>query len=525
MSGRVTILQDRFSFIPHAYLMGMIIFLWISLAAWAISSPIGASPDEDFHQTHIYCAANLGEQCQPNGKRYGHCFSMRPLVSASCSTYSELKTPLATQINWAQYPPLYYKTMSWLVGDTLSATTVFVRLANVTLAIFFLLGSIAFSQPILRPAIALSWMFASMPVGMYFMSSMNPSAWVIISIASIWGPLLTLLRPNFLNYQQYQITKSEHSGIDKIYVSRLIFILLAAIFGLGSRSEAVIWLPLTILIMFGLCLPSNFYVYKNKISRLTLFVIISFLILLSLVFIQFGLIRLKIVLSTIESLNSLISNYFSIMNWSMVQHTFNILAGAIGLPGVPGSGLGTHDVPVPAIAIVFIGYGLSGCFLLTLQKPFTRKILLLSLLMAFILIITSFLWTLHNWDYLQPRYFLPIFYVLLGIALLPHRDKTPGTKSQWATMLIGLVIANSLILLSILLRFMHGLVYQKSRYPLTPNAPDIDPSRLFTQEIPNWWWKELPLSPSDIWIVGSLSFALSMFFLWKWLEKSFATEG
>jgi hypothetical protein len=354
---------------------------------------------------------------------------------------------------------------------------------------------------------------------------MNPSAWVIISIASIWGPLLTLLRPNFLNYQQYQITKSEHSGIDKIYVSRLIFILLAAIFGLGSRSEAVIWLPLTILIMFGLCLPSNFYVYKNKISRLTLFVIISFLILLSLVFIQFGLIRLKIVLSTIESLNSLISNYFSIMNWSMVQHTFNILAGAIGLPGVPGSGLGTHDVPVPAIAIVFIGYGLSGCFLLTLQKPFTRKILLLSLLMAFILIITSFLWTLHNWDYLQPRYFLPIFYVLLGIALLPHRDKTPGTKSQWATMLIGLVIANSLILLSILLRFMHGLVYQKSRYPLTPNAPDIDPSRLFTQEIPNWWWKELPLSPSDIWIVGSLSFALSMFFLWKWLEKSFATEG
>jgi hypothetical protein len=504
----------------------MAVFLWIALAAWALSSPIGASPDEDFHQTHIYCATNPSDQCQLNGKRYGHCFTMRPLASASCSVYSDLKAPIATLVNWAQYPPFYYKAMSWFVGDTLSATTVFVRLANATLAIFFLLGSIALSQPVLRPAIALSWIFATMPVGMYFMSSMNPSAWVVISIASIWGPLLTLLRPNFLNQQQLQMTTElKPKGISKIWVYRSIFIFFTAALGLGSRSEAMIWLPLTMLVMIGLCIPSHFSAYIKIISRPTLLAIVFLLILLSIVVFQFGLVRLKIFLPITVELDSLISNYFSLMSWSMVQHVFNILAGAIGMPGVPGSGLGTHDVPVPAIAIVFIGYGLSGCFLIALQKSFSRKILMLCLLISLVLIITSFLWTLHNWDYLQPRYFLPILYVLLGIALLPNGDRTPGSKFQWATMLIGLVIANSLILLSILLRFMFGVVYQKSRYPLTPNAPDIDPSRLFTQEIPNWWWKELPLSPSDIWIVGSLSFALSMFFLWKWLEKSFATEG
>jgi len=102
--------------------------------------------------------------------------------------------------------------------------------------------------------------------------------------------------------------------------------------------------------------------------------------------------------------------------------------------------------------------------------------------------------------------------------LLPDKGSLSGSKLQWSSVLISLVIANTIVLLSLGLRFLHGIVYQKSRFPLTPNAPDINPSRLFSDTLPNWWWTDFSLSPSDLWLIGSFSFALSILLLWKWLQ-------
>lgn len=498
------------------FLLLAIFFLWITLFFWAVSSPIGASPDEDFHQTHIYCASGKSVECFNDGYRFAHCFSMSPTVSASCANYTELTVPMATKVEWSHYPPLYFNALSWFVGDTLSATTLNVRLVNITLAVVFLLCSILLSQPNLRPAIFVSWIVASMPFGFYFMSSFNPSSWLIISIASLWGPLFTLTNSILLSNENY---------FHKISVFRSIFILLAAGLGLGSRSEAMIWTPLTVLTILIICFissPNKLSFVKKYFSNQMLMVTSIFFIILWLIF-QLDIFQRQRV-GLFAQLDTLFINYIAKMNWQMVQHTFNILLGVTGLPGVPGSGIGTHDVPVPAMAIIFIGYAISSCLLIGLNMPSKRKIFVVLGLIFIIFFITSFLWSLHNWDYLQPRYFLPMFYVILGIILLSNGKYFLGNKWQWGSVLAGLVIANSLTLLSMLLRYMHGLVYQKSRYPLTPNAPDIDPSRLFTQQMPNWWWKDLPFSPSDVWIIGSVSFAFSMLFLWKWLDRSFANE-
>ena len=369
--------------------------MWVTLAAWALSSPIGASPDEDFHQTMMYCVAGKTDKCIPNGARHGHCFSMEPKLSASCENYAILVEPKATLFSNAQYPPLYFKAMSLFVGDNLSATTMAVRLANVTLTILFALGSICLSHASYRPAIALSWIICSMPFGMYFLSSLNPSAWIMISIAAVWGPMLTLLN--------FGIYDSQSKAISKQSLPRILFVLIAAALGLGSRSEALFLLPLTIITLFLYSALENSK-FKNKFfSSFNALTALFFISILAFVFIFYGLPKLAMFLPKTQSVSELIANYFHKISWLMVQNVFNTLVGITGMPGIPGSGIGTHDVPVPAMGFIFIGYALAGCIFISLMDVNRKKFITLAFLSLAILFITSFLWTLHDWDVLQPR--------------------------------------------------------------------------------------------------------------------------
>lgn len=484
------------------------ILTWITLAAWALSSPIGASPDEDFHQTMLYCAGAKTERCHEAGARYGHCYTMRPTVSANCSNYAKLSEPKATQVVLGHYPPLYYKFMAFFIGDNLSTTTILVRLANVTLMVIFALGSIILTHRSYKPALGISWLVASMPTGVYFFSSLNPTAWIVISIASVWGPFLSLFQSN---------------SIKLLNICRILFIILASILGVGSRGEAIIWIPLTFITLLILILSFQISLNKKRIIRFAFLII---LLLLPLFFLlgQYTSQKIASFLVQTNSFGLALEKYVYLFKWPLIQNTFNILFGVTGIPGVPGSGLGTHDVPVPAMAFIFIAYALCSCIVVGITRLYMRKVIAISFLVLSILIITSFLWTLQNWEYLQGRYFLPMLFPLIGLFLLSKDATFVGTKWQWLTVLMSLAIANCLVLLSISLRFMYGVVYQSTRYPLTPNAPDINPSRLFVDRVPSWWWPNFPFDPSDLWIIGSVCFASLMVIIWRWLCKDYFNE-
>lgn len=502
------------------YVLTAAILLWLTLGAWALSSPIGASPDEDFHQTMIYCTANKTEKCLDLGTRYGHCFTMNPSASADCSNYSHLTSPKATFTLWTQYPPLYFKVMSLFVGDTLSITTMAVRLFNVSLTVIFSIGSILLSSKEIRPAVVMAWLVASMPTGLYFLSSLNPTSWIVMSIAAIWGPLLSLLKPDNTIINSKVNIKNKYF-LDQVFIMRIIFVLSAASIGFGSRGEALLWFPLVIIGLIIFCVPVNFIKKHTKLSWPSILVLLIIIGMFTITVNEYGIQKFMRFFLISDSLIVTLEHYLDVLTWPLIQHTFNILIGVTGLPGVPGSGLGTHDVPVPAMAIIFIGYSLSACLMIALLKPYKSKLLALGFIILSVLFITSFLWSLQNWDYLQGRYFLPMLYPLIGLFLISKDNDIAGNKWQWASILISLAIANSLILLSIILRFMHGVKYQITRYPLTPNAPDINPERAFTQDLPLWWWPELSLSPSDLWIIGSLSFTLLMLIIWRWICESY----
>ncbi len=50
----------------------------VALAAWAVASPVGASPDEDYHLAMLYCALAklnammLSAASRPHGKPLAH---------------------------------------------------------------------------------------------------------------------------------------------------------------------------------------------------------------------------------------------------------------------------------------------------------------------------------------------------------------------------------------------------------------------------------------------------------------------
>lgn len=489
------------------------VLLWMALAAWAISSPVGASPDEDYHLAMLYCAAGEAD-CTTEGVRAGPCYAMKPELSASCAMYASRTSPDVTGIVPGHYPPLYYAVMSTFVGPTVGDTTLTIRLINVTLTVLVLVASVALTAPVLRLAVGLSWL-AAVPLGLYFLTSVNPTAWSILALAGMWGPLLTWL------------TAPSGPGVvwsgghwRRQTLAQLLFIGVLAAMGLGARSETALWLPLIagVLALFALPWPLTRRFWADpRLLRLALPVVLLLLSAVTLlVYSGAKADRFAEGVATADSP--------AYRGWQIVQQTINSVLGVLGLPGVPGSGLGTYDVPVPAVAAASVTAALAGLVLIGLGAMYTRKALALGALSLLGLATTAFLWSQYNWEYFQPRYFLPLLFVFVGLSLLPglaRARRWPATPMapritdvQFAVVLAGMAGANAMALLSTILRYVRGVQYQPTRDPVTERSPIISPGGL-TDLLPDWWLG--PVSPLTTWVLGSITFTIALGLGWLFL--------
>ena len=494
-------------------IVAMCSLFWLALAAWGLATPVGVSPDEDFHQTMIYCAAkNNDARCVVDGKRVGHCYSMYPFVAAKCSGDAQLQFPAANAVSWSAYPPLYYTTMHLFVGKTLGDTTRNVRLANLTLALLLAMLSVSLSHPNIRRSVAISWLVCSVPLGIFFVSSISPSAWAIVSIAAVWGPVLTLFCR-----AQHPFVRANSSLLADAF--RVLFVLGVMALGLGSRGEPFIFIPLvfTVAAIYWFMGSQISWVRIAKMA-LALLVIIFAVFALIMVFDQ-ALIKINTLSNNLFFLT--LKNYFLHPHWKTFQLTVNTLLGTLSLTGTPGSEIGTHDVPTPALASFLITMAFGTSFLLGLAWMDRKKAASLVFLMGAIFFIVSFLWSAATWDIYQSRYLLPILYPALGFALLPsEKIPTVFNRLQWLVILVSAALANSLMLLSAELRFIYGVVFQVTRYPLNKEFPDINPLRLFAAEVPNWWLGPEFMSPFLLWVLGSISFLLAVLLLFQWVVTS-----
>ena len=140
----------------------------LALLAWTLASPVGSSPDEDYHQAMVYCASGDTNGCSADGVRYGHCYTMRPTTSGSCSQYKDLPAPISTQIKPDIPLTLYYNVTQFLVTDTLGQTTLSIRAMNAGLAMIAFFLALWLTTPVWRPHLFISLIICSVPSSLFF---------------------------------------------------------------------------------------------------------------------------------------------------------------------------------------------------------------------------------------------------------------------------------------------------------------------------------------------------------------------
>ena len=105
----------------------------------------------------------------------------------------------------------------------------------------------------------------------------------------------------------------------------------------------------------------------------------------------------------------------------------------------------------------------------------------------------------------QPRYLLPLI-VLLSLVLVTASAGSPTvrfTRVQTFGILGALAIANVVALQVNIGRYVAGADQQG--FNLSARA--------------EWWWPDLPVGPTAVWLIGSLSFAGLLAVLWPELRR------
>lgn len=501
--------------IKKRLMAGAVVALFmISMLVWVLVSPVGSSPDEDFHQTMIYCAANKTEHCLNEGNRYGHCFSMVPEIKGSCKDYAGLSLPVATKIDFRLTKSLYYQAMRFFVSDTLGVTTLKIRTSNVILAMLIALLSIVLTRKTNRKAVVYTFIVCSLPASYFFIASINPSAWAIIFVCAVLGPAYSLSQ-SFFNERDL---KSDRTGMkNETNIARIIFIVLCIAVAAGSRYETMIWYPLVALFCIASA-PGACLLFKANIKNCIFWVIFIGIV---------GYIIKTLLLNKVSpdlALGFVFENY---MQWRTVEKSLNTLFGMMALTGIPGSELGTHDVPMSPITSFFISVAVGGSIILGLARGNAKNAFVTSLVTVTLFGITSILWSMVTWDVHQSRYFLPVLFLLVFSTLVGTTEKDFfNDRKVWLLILLSTIIVYSTALLSTELRFLYGLKFQTTRYPLGKEAHDMNPARLFESAIPDWWLIDTTwFSPFLLWVIGMACYGLAIIFTWLLLNQKTVGKG
>lgn len=185
----------------HRSLAGLIAvpaLLLMSLLAWAtVIAPYG-EPDSPYHLSSMYCSQGFEEGlCEP-GRSEGYrlvranaaaeiCYRNDPDIGAACIDEALAGEEMIETGNGnfrGAYPDVYYTIQHVTVGDDAEITFRDARFLNatlVTLGLGLLTGLI---RPERRRALWFAVAGSIVPLGLFTIASINPSAWVI------YGPLV-----------------------------------------------------------------------------------------------------------------------------------------------------------------------------------------------------------------------------------------------------------------------------------------------------------------------------------------------
>ncbi|MCX6535531.1 MAG: DUF2142 domain-containing protein, partial [Actinobacteria bacterium] len=176
----------------------------ITLGSWALSSPPGSGPDDEYHLSSIWCShgyriqfceksasiyeAKIPLQLQRNGgPRTIFCYAGDSKISASCirglDAEAVTKLESSKRFNTTNIAKYFYKINGFFVSPNVNGSILKMRFVQI--AIFFALISFAIHSSGERKWAVLLALFVGMvPVGLFIVPSTSPSSWAIVGVFS-----------------------------------------------------------------------------------------------------------------------------------------------------------------------------------------------------------------------------------------------------------------------------------------------------------------------------------------------------
>ena len=414
------------------------------LLGWAVGSPPGSSPDEDLHLTSAWCYSKYqGATCETVPLRLvevGKCYFKDSGTIATCEK-SIPKDEVSPERIYSDKS--YYHFLANFVSlDSIDKSTVKMRIANSFFSSISILVIVLLTSRLIYLPIIISWLVVNIPLGFFLISSVNPSSWLYI-FSFLCLPLT------------YRIFTEKNNTY--LFMTKLLILGLTFLLSLNARTDTLLFASI-----FGITLLP--VIFSSEVKKLRTRIAIYLLTLF---------ISTYLILSIWSRSNLVNFRESKISSWEIVTSLPSIITGVFG-----GWGLGSLETTMPpvtyvgsfVIVLALLFYGLR-----FINFPEAVSIFLIGLfafIVPFFVLLRS---NLRVGEWLQPRYILPIFYVLIGLSLIVI-FRSFHEKSL-------LIIVNLIFFLSSI-TFTFSLHTFYRRY-----VAGLDNFNLFFEKTNSWWWE------------------------------------
>jgi len=469
---------------------------FLALATWALSSPVGSSPDEDYHLISTWCGQGLEEGTCEEGASSDQRRVPESLANSSACYAFHSETSARCQDEWfvqesdalvatdrgnftGTYPPAFYATMHVLVGDDISRSVIAMRLANAGLFVGLLTVVFRLLPPGRRTMLALGPAAALVPLGVFIVPSVNPSSWAVTACAAVFPALVGF----------FETTGRRRLALGGVAV-------LAALLAAGSRADAAVFVALAAVMATVVGAP-----WRRDVGKLLVLpaliagvCLVSYLVSGQSEAVSTGL---------AGSEDTTVSTAFVLMH-----NLLNVPALWVGAFGYWG--LGWLDTPMPSVVWVFNVAAFAAVVWLGMRHASSRKAVAIALgvvaawgVPTLVLVQSA---TVVGFQ-VQPRYLLPLLVLLAQVALFRVGPLRPRlSRAQLVTVAGVLAVTNAV-----------ALHFNTRRYVTGTDVFHVD-----LDLRAEWWWA-IPLSPMTLWVLGAVSFAVAILLCVTALEP--AVEG
>ena len=520
----------------RAWVLPAIIALLVAMTgiSWAVSSPVGGSPDDDYHLGAIWCPPPVdstgcrittidGKKAvgvpQSLEKKNVTCYAFDHNNSAACTLAFSDEAPGAT-LRWddGNYPWGYYQFQHLLVGSDTARSVLAMRLVNTMIALALMGAILLLADSALRLSLGVALVTGWVPMGLYFVTSLNPSSWALTGTLAFTAGLLGACRSS--GWRRWGLDACAAAG---------------AVLACTSRGDSAFYM-LVCTVALAFAVPWS----RALVREAALAVVAS------------GAGTWIMAHTKVAGLNlagEVENNGLSTLSiaWMNIKALPDYLKGFTG----HGIGPGWNDVSYGGTVERLAGLVVMVVLIVGAWRMSWRRFLSTGAVMGAICgvpVVIGIRGHFSNVEFYQPRYMLPLFAVAVLLWITParaeggrsrlapsggaHGADEAGTAhasspsparaaggraslrirfgdrpDDWFRRVVrfGTPVAAALV------AFMHSyalyLVLERYTMGRTPHAMPFDLEMQNLNAVHEWWWPWAPIGPMTVWAVGALAFA------------------